>query len=51
MLFGPVASESVASDLKFTRSIAEAHEAKHPEKETDSFGADILDCADLWLSV
>ena len=47
MLFRAIASEPGSSDLEFLGSIAKGHKAQDPQKNTDSFGADIFDCADI----
>lgn len=47
MFLWAVAAKSGSCDLEFLGSIAERDEAQDPQKDTNSFGADIFDCANI----
>jgi len=47
VLFRSVATKAIAGDLELLGSVAEAHEAEHPEEDADSLCRDHLDSADI----
>lgn len=47
LLFWSVASKAIARNLELLGSVAEAHEAEHPEEDADGLCRDHLDGADI----
>ena len=43
----PIAAQAVHSNFEFLGTIAEAHEAKHPQDDPNSFSTDIFDGANI----
>jgi hypothetical protein len=47
VLFWPITAKTCSGDLKFFGSIAKGHEAQDPQKDTNSFSADIFDSSHI----
>ena len=43
----PIAAQAVHSNFEFLGTIAEAHEAEHPQDDPNSFSTDIFDGANI----
>ncbi len=47
VVFGTVAADSIGGDFEFAGAVAKGHEAKNAEEQTDCFGGNSLDSADV----